>query len=329
MIVAQRKTIPDLLAIVEKHRKVLVLGCGTCVTVCLAGGQREVSIIASALRMAAKLKGLPLEVGEATIERQCDNVFLEQAADAIKTHDAVLSLGCGAGVDCDDTDPLSTNECRGCSAPDTGCACDDSVTELPCYLDPVDVDGSAMCLQGTRFCRDKAWTACLELSAFRLPGTLNGGTAAALVTGPVACNPCNPSCYSTTDTPGPADVGTGGVVYTPAPGGLTLPATVGMVGLPDTDGDGVTDLIEISACPVGDATCAADAITPTSSPRTRGDFVFLEPFLAPPDPLRDTLSFATDLRMQVTHGIDGAEIEILAKNKGAADGFEIFPMRSG
>ena len=98
MIVAQRKNIPDLLAIVKSHKKILVLGCGTCVTVCLAGGQREVSIIASALRMSAKLKGLPLEVEELTIERQCDNVFLEQAADAIKRNDAVLSLGCGAGV---------------------------------------------------------------------------------------------------------------------------------------------------------------------------------------------------------------------------------------
>ena len=98
MIVAQRKNIPELLDIVEKHRKVLLLGCGTCVTVCLAGGQREVGIIASALRMAAKLKGRPLEVEELTIERQCDNVFLEQAADAIKRNDAVLSVGCGAGV---------------------------------------------------------------------------------------------------------------------------------------------------------------------------------------------------------------------------------------
>ena len=98
MIVAQRKNIPDLLAIVKNHKKLLVLGCGTCVTVCLAGGQREVSIIASALRMSAKLKGLPLEVEELTIERQCDNVFLEQAADTIKRNDAVLSLGCGAGV---------------------------------------------------------------------------------------------------------------------------------------------------------------------------------------------------------------------------------------
>ena len=98
MIVAQRKNIPDLLAIVQRHRKLLVLGCGTCVTVCLAGGQREVSIISSALRMAAKLRALPLEIDELTIERQCDNVFLEQAADAIKKSDAVLSLGCGAGV---------------------------------------------------------------------------------------------------------------------------------------------------------------------------------------------------------------------------------------
>jgi ferredoxin len=98
MIVAQRKKIPDILEIVKNHKKLLVLGCGTCVTVCLAGGQREVSIIASALRMAARLKGLPLDVEELTIERQCDNVFIEQAADAVKRNDAILSLGCGAGV---------------------------------------------------------------------------------------------------------------------------------------------------------------------------------------------------------------------------------------
>jgi len=98
MIVAQRKKIPDLLGIIEKHRKVLLLGCGTCVTVCLAGGQREVSIIASALRMAAKLKNIPLEIEEMTVERQCDNVFMEQAAEAVKRNDAILSIGCGAGV---------------------------------------------------------------------------------------------------------------------------------------------------------------------------------------------------------------------------------------
>ena len=98
MIVAQRKSIPELLDILREHKKVLVLGCGTCVTVCLAGGQREVSIISSALRMASRVNHLQLEIDELTIERQCDNVFIEEAAETIEKHDAVLSLGCGAGV---------------------------------------------------------------------------------------------------------------------------------------------------------------------------------------------------------------------------------------
>jgi ferredoxin len=98
MIVAHRKSIPELIEILTGHNKVLVLGCGTCVTVCLAGGQREVGIIASALRMASRIHGHALEVEELTIERQCDNVFIETASEAIERNDAILSLGCGAGV---------------------------------------------------------------------------------------------------------------------------------------------------------------------------------------------------------------------------------------
>ena len=64
----------------------------------------------------------------------------------------------------------------------------------------------------------------------------------------------------------------------------------------DTDGAGVSDLIEVSACPEGDASCASDATDPGSSPRTRGDFVFAEPYMMPPTPERDTLDFATDIR---------------------------------
>lgn len=98
MIVAQRKSIPELFEIINGHKNVLVLGCGTCVTVCLAGGEREVSIISSALRIASKKKDIQIKVNEFTIERQCDNVFIESAAEEIKKNDAVLSLGCGAGV---------------------------------------------------------------------------------------------------------------------------------------------------------------------------------------------------------------------------------------
>lgn len=98
MIVAQRKHIPEIADILKDRKKVLVLGCGTCVTVCLAGGEREVSIISSALRIHSRLKNLGWEVEELTIERQCDNIFLEKAAEAIERNEVVLSLGCGAGV---------------------------------------------------------------------------------------------------------------------------------------------------------------------------------------------------------------------------------------
>jgi len=98
MIVAERKKIPEILDIIKEHKNVLVLGCGTCVTVCLAGGEREVAIISSALRIASKMSGRYIKFNEFTIERQCDNIFIEGAAEEISKNDAILSLGCGAGV---------------------------------------------------------------------------------------------------------------------------------------------------------------------------------------------------------------------------------------
>lgn len=98
MIVAHRKSIPELLDMLKNYKKVLILGCGTCVTVCLAGGEREVTIVSSALRISSRLKQIPLEIQELTIERQCDNIFIEKAADMISNNEVVISLGCGAGV---------------------------------------------------------------------------------------------------------------------------------------------------------------------------------------------------------------------------------------
>ena len=98
MIVAERKRIPEILEIVKEYEDVLVLGCGTCVTVCFAGGEREVAIISSALRIASRKVEKNIKFNELTIERQCDNVFIESAAEEIHKNDAILSLGCGAGV---------------------------------------------------------------------------------------------------------------------------------------------------------------------------------------------------------------------------------------
>ncbi len=39
MIVAEQKPIEEIKSYLAGHQRILVLGCGTCVTVCLAGGQ--------------------------------------------------------------------------------------------------------------------------------------------------------------------------------------------------------------------------------------------------------------------------------------------------
>jgi ferredoxin len=84
---------------IKKHDRVLLVGCGTCVTVCLAGGEREVGIIGSALRMSLRLAGCPgAVVDECTIERQCEDAFIDLLAIRAQQYDAICSLGCGAGV---------------------------------------------------------------------------------------------------------------------------------------------------------------------------------------------------------------------------------------
>jgi hypothetical protein len=80
------------------YERVLTVGCGTCVAVCLAGGEKEVHLLATQLRMAAGVEGRPLLIDELTLERQCDREFLEPLARRVEGYDALLSTACGAGV---------------------------------------------------------------------------------------------------------------------------------------------------------------------------------------------------------------------------------------
>jgi ferredoxin len=99
MIVADRKHVPEIRDMIKKHGRVLLVGCGTCVTVCLAGGEREVGILGSALRMSLQLGGnKSTVVDECTIERQCEDAFIDALAPRVAQYDAICSLGCGAGV---------------------------------------------------------------------------------------------------------------------------------------------------------------------------------------------------------------------------------------
>ncbi len=57
MIVAERKAMDEILQMLAPYGKVLVLGCGGCVAVCLTGGERQAEMLASQLNLAAKAKG--------------------------------------------------------------------------------------------------------------------------------------------------------------------------------------------------------------------------------------------------------------------------------
>ena len=72
MIVADRKPVEEIIEYLKNHKNILVLGCNECVTVCEAGGKKEVQVLASALRMNAQNQGNEVKIDELTLERQCD-----------------------------------------------------------------------------------------------------------------------------------------------------------------------------------------------------------------------------------------------------------------
>lgn len=98
MIVADQKPIEEIIEQVEHFQKILIVGCNECVTVCEAGGKKEVGILASALRMYFMQKGKDVKVDEITLERQCDHPYLEEIRGVIDQYDGVISLACGVGV---------------------------------------------------------------------------------------------------------------------------------------------------------------------------------------------------------------------------------------
>lgn len=98
MIIAERKPFDELKSFIADKKKVLVVGCRGCVTVCNAGGTKEVGILASELRLDAGKDGRDLTVDEFTLERQCDPEYIEELLELVeKKYDAILSMACSVG----------------------------------------------------------------------------------------------------------------------------------------------------------------------------------------------------------------------------------------
>src|SRR5512139_1220969 len=98
MIVGNRKSLEEILDIVKPYKKILVLGCNECVTVCAVGGEREVGVLASELRLRSAKEGREIEIREHTLERQCDHEYIDQIRPFMDDYEVILSMACGAGV---------------------------------------------------------------------------------------------------------------------------------------------------------------------------------------------------------------------------------------
>ncbi len=83
MIVADRKSLQEILAMVQDNKKILIAGCKGCVTVCNVGGLKEVEILASSMKIARKKEG--------------DTEYVAGISEIVDDYEAVISLACGVG----------------------------------------------------------------------------------------------------------------------------------------------------------------------------------------------------------------------------------------
>jgi ferredoxin len=98
MITGELKPVDEIVATIAEFKKVLIVGCGGCVSVCLTGGDREARQLALELGHVRHYTGDPPDFAVQTIERQCETDWLESYFEIPEGVDAVLSLACGAGV---------------------------------------------------------------------------------------------------------------------------------------------------------------------------------------------------------------------------------------
>jgi ferredoxin len=98
MITADRKPLDEIMEMLAPYQRICVLGCGTCVTVCMAGGQKEAEELAAAIGIHRKKEKQAGEAEAFTIERQCEFEYIDEVLERLKGYDVVLSLACGVGV---------------------------------------------------------------------------------------------------------------------------------------------------------------------------------------------------------------------------------------
>ncbi len=98
MITGKLKPLDEILSSLEHYKNILILACGSCVTVCLAGGDREAHALARDLSTPGSAGCSERSIHVRTIQRQCETDLLKAFLEIPPDTDILLSLACGAGV---------------------------------------------------------------------------------------------------------------------------------------------------------------------------------------------------------------------------------------
>ena len=97
MIISQQKSFKEIKSLLAEKKKVFIIGCGLCATLCQSGGEEQV------LEMKERLISAGKEVfGHIVIEAVCHVLNSKKALVAHKTElaksEVIVVMACGAGV---------------------------------------------------------------------------------------------------------------------------------------------------------------------------------------------------------------------------------------
>lgn len=98
MVKAKRKPVAEIIDAIREYRRILNVGCGGCVSVCLAGGQKEVLALNTEVNLRFKLENAGIELDAYTVERQCNETYYGGLDKIASRYDALMSMACGAGT---------------------------------------------------------------------------------------------------------------------------------------------------------------------------------------------------------------------------------------
>jgi len=98
MIVGNIKPIEEIVASIREYKKIMIVGCGSCVSVCLSGGDREAQMLSQELKRKVHYENAPPSICVDNTLRQCELDLIKAYHEVPAGTDAVLSLACGAGV---------------------------------------------------------------------------------------------------------------------------------------------------------------------------------------------------------------------------------------